>query len=258
VEIPATRNTGILTGNVQQISTISSSNHRFERCYNHLRRKEERVFTDAETALLPEVPRGHPHSGEWKIRSASCKKLVSRLRKKKRELSILEVGCGNGWLSHQLAMIMEAQVVGLDINAAELEQAKRVFAGCPNLQFLYGALNSFGVERFDVIVFASSIQYFPSLTGTLQWSLQLLHPGGEIHILDSHFYSKEESKAAQKRSQDYFHRMKMEEMNDFYFHHSLASLRGFSYEVLYQPRSFTKRIFPNANPFYWVCINAPK
>ena len=102
-----------------------------------------------------------------------------------------EAGCGNGWLSHQLSGVPGISVIGSDINFSELQQAGRVFYKIPNLHFMYGNIESdlFEDKQFDAMIFAASIQYFSNRCRNDQEGLRLLKPGGEIHILDSHFYS---------------------------------------------------------------------
>ena len=53
----------------------------------------------------------------------------------------------------------------MDINSTELQQAQRVFRNRSNARFLYGQIDSDidKDEKFDVILFAASIQYFQSL-----------------------------------------------------------------------------------------------
>src|SRR5258708_4522573 len=93
----------------------------------------------------------------------SSERLITYLEKKHKPLRILEVGCGNGWLSAKLSNIPNTRVTGLDINQVEIEQAQRVFK-IDNLDFIYDSFNesTFENENFDVIIFAASLQYFPS------------------------------------------------------------------------------------------------
>ena len=75
----------------------------FESLYIQLREKEGRIYPDEEVAQLPVTSSTHPHYKEWLIRKESSQKLVSWLKKKKKPLDMLEIGCGNGWLSHKLS-----------------------------------------------------------------------------------------------------------------------------------------------------------
>src|SRR5688572_25277001 len=138
----------------------------FEKMYTQVRRAEKRMYTDEEVRNLPSIQRGHIHSTEWGTRKKSCERFVSYLEKKQSPLSILEVGCGNGWFSAQLARNPSWKITGIDINTEELIQAKRVFDGKSNLEFIEGDIRStvLNEKKFDVIAFVSSIQYFPSLT----------------------------------------------------------------------------------------------
>src|SRR5687767_2559429 len=109
----------------------------FEEQYIRLRQKEGRLYTDEVVRQLPFVSRKDPFYREWRMRAQSAYRLHQYLQKKKRPLKILEVGCGNGWLSHLLSGIPGAVVTGLDINRKELMQATRVFQK-PTLCFIEG------------------------------------------------------------------------------------------------------------------------
>jgi ubiquinone/menaquinone biosynthesis C-methylase UbiE len=221
------------------------------------REKENRLYTDEEVALLPFVQPTHTHAGEWRVRKRSADRLLTYLREKNTPLSILEVGCGNGWLAARLADLKESTVNGIDVNERELNQAKRVFGDKSNIQFLAGEFSSHHFRHsFDVIVFAAVIQYFPSFSQTIGEAITLLNPEGEIHILDSHFYDQDEIKQAGQRSFIHYQSIGFEEMAKYYFHHTLESLDTFHYKILYNPRHFKNMFFPRKDPFPWICITA--
>src|SRR6478609_3338202 len=73
--------------------------------YIALREKEGRLVSDEELLKLPEVNAFHIHLKEWRIRKKSCDQLLNYVAKKNRPLKILEIGCGNGWLSNRLASV---------------------------------------------------------------------------------------------------------------------------------------------------------
>jgi ubiquinone/menaquinone biosynthesis C-methylase UbiE len=225
----------------------------FERIYIELRNHERRMYSDEEVAWLPDIADDHIHKKEWDIRRNSCKKLLGYLSNKRRSLKILEVGCGNGWLSYQLSQIRFSNVIGLDINLPELQQAERVFNAIPNLTFVHGDLSAVEFEKFDIVVFAASIQYFRSIDDVIDSVLDLLNPRGEIHFVDSHFYSDEKIKSAEQRSRRYFHENGFDRMLEFYFHHSLEELKRFNYRVKYDPGSILNRLI-GRNPFHWIRI----
>jgi ubiquinone/menaquinone biosynthesis C-methylase UbiE len=230
----------------------------FEEKYISLRKKENRLYTDEQVKWLPEIERSHPHYKEWELRKISCDKLTQHLSNKRTELTILEVGCGNGWLCHHLSKIPGSNVAGIDINNTELGQAKRVFDHIENIEFMNGGLDNEKIrsEKFDAIIFAASIQYFQSLENIIPAALQLLNTGGEIHILDSHFYKPAELETARKRSFDYYHSLQFAEMTEYYFHHCIDELDPYIHKRLYNPDLFLNRFIKNKNPFPWICIYA--
>ena len=234
----------------------NTANELFEENYIGLRQKEKRIYADEELSQLPFVPSGNLHYKEWRIRQRSCNKLVTYLTRRKSPLKILEVGCGNGWLSHRLSAVSGAFVTGIDINAFELHQAARVFAGVPGLQFIYGSLCSPELvnRRFDMIVFAASIQYFRSLEETIGQCMQRLKPGGEIHILDSHLYKIDELAPATERTAQYYKELGFPAMTSQYFHHCVNELKPFDWKILYRPSRLLAPFDRYHNPFPWISI----
>jgi ubiquinone/menaquinone biosynthesis C-methylase UbiE len=232
------------------------ANTDFEERYVALRKKEGRIYSDEEVFQLPEISRYHPHCKEWVMRTQSMARLIEWLKKKNKVLKILEVGCGNGWFCNRLSEIENSEVTGMDINSTELQQAQRVFRNRSNVRFLYRQINADidKDEKFDVILFAASIQYFQSLKEILPLAFRHLNETGEIHITDTHFYESEELIQARKRSKDYFTAIGFPEMANYYFHHDIKELQPYNFKVLYKPSRFYDRILRNNNPFPWICI----
>ncbi|MGZ5190064.1 MAG: hypothetical protein ACXWCZ_03535, partial [Flavisolibacter sp.] len=113
-------------------------------------------------------------------------------------------------------------------------------------------------EKFDIIVFAASVQYFQSFRGLMNLTLDLLHEDGEIHILDTHFYTPDNVSAAKERSEIYFKQMGFENMSKLYFHHTLEELESFNYELLYDSNAVLNKLLKKKNPFNWICIKSKK
>jgi len=134
------------------------------------------------------------------------------------------VGCGNGWLSHQLSGIPGNRVLGLDRDLSVLRQAARVFRQQPNLKFMCGDFYSDIMTglTFDTIIFAASIQYFPSTNEILGASLLRLKEKGEIHILDTPISARE--------------------------------LRIFKHRRMFSPRSLYNRIAGNGSQLPWIRV----
>lgn len=227
----------------------------FEQLYTDVRHKEGRVYSDEEVLHLPDISGDHPHYAEWQLRKESCDRLKSYCEDRPGLPKILEVGCGNGWLSHRLASIDGCDVTGMDINLSELRQAERIFSHIPYLQFIHGGINAEKTEdeEYDFIVFAASIQYFSSLKDIISLALGKLRTNGEIHILDSFFYKPAEIDDAKERTAKYYRDLGFPEMTEHYFHHSADELKLFRSKTLYQP-SLINRLSNNKNPFPWICV----
>jgi SAM-dependent methyltransferase len=237
-------------------SKVQASGSDFEKLYARLRQKEGRYYEDDEVSILPVINASHRHYKEWVIRRHSCKALLSYIKQKNNILNILEVGCGNGWLCAQLAKAVDAEVTGIDVNTIELEQAKRVFFRVADLSFIKGSLEVEELKdrKFDLIIFAASIQYFPSLKHIIGLALEHLTLLGEIHIIDSPFYQQHEIEAARQRTKKYYSSMGFEGLTEYYFHHTISELDAFQYKILHHPFSWKNKLSIKKNPFYWISI----
>lgn len=230
----------------------------FENLYLKLRMKENRIYDDKIARNLPDIKSGHPLFNEWKIRKKSLQKIESYLKSKDKMLDIMELGCGNGWFTHHLAKIKNSYVIGVDINKFELEQAARVFNNFNNHKFFYADIfaDYFELGDFDVIILASSIQYFRNINYLMERLLYLTKRNGEIHIIDSPIYNSSEIPKAKKRTKKYYEGI-CPEMSDFYFHHSFEELERYNPVFLYNPikqNIFAKFITKYDSPFPWIMI----
>lgn len=185
------------------------------------------LYTDREVAQLPHLSNNHPRYRDWAGRVASSHHLVRYLSTCKKAAGILEIGCGNGWLSHQLSGVPGSRVIGLDPNLGELRQAARVFRKQPNLKFIHGDFYSAVLQdlSFDIIVMAATAHCFHSLPLIIKDALAYLRPRGELHMLDSLLLR--------------------------------PALRDFPHRFLYDPATFWNRITRKSRIHPWVCITAP-
>jgi ubiquinone/menaquinone biosynthesis C-methylase UbiE len=227
--------------------------------YLRVREKEGRLYSDEIVKQLPFVPSGHLLMDEWRARSTSASRLIQYLSPRPKPLRILEIGCGNGWLSNMLAASGH-HVIGTDQNSYELHQAARVFSVNPKLLFIKGNIFSapFSCLQFDVIVLASVIQYFQNVSTLLSLLLNYIKPQGEIHIIDSPFYSQDELISAMRRSQQYYSSLGFPEMSQHYFHHLISDLYAYHPKILYHPKPwkhFLNRWLSRVDsPFPWIVI----
>jgi len=231
-----------------------------EQLYLDVRKKEGRLYSDEIVKILPKLDSTDPLYHEWQIRKRSLQRFLSYLKKRRALLKILDLGCGNGWMANQLAENLICSVSALDMNTVELQQAERVFGKNPNLNFQYGNVfdPNYPDQQFDIVLLASSVQYFPDVQKLLARLLELLSRNGEIHIIDSPFYQSQEVSTARERSRRYYQQMGFPEMTNHYFHHSFIDLSQFDFKLLYDPNSLFQRIakilIRYSSPFPWIRI----
>lgn len=175
---------------------------RFVEEYEHIRREEGRGSELAEFYLaLPYRDLTGRNSWQWGIRGKTFRyierKILPELRRKKGlPLAILDLGAGNGWMSHRLARLGHRPVAvdllknkydGLGAAAhyeCVLPEAfPRFQAELDNLPF--------AAEQFDCAIFNASFHYSENYDRTLGEALRCLRRGGTIVIADSPSYSRE-------------------------------------------------------------------
>lgn len=229
--------------------------------YLDVRGREGRLLDDAAVARLPEVPSNHPQAGEWRVRARSLARIQSYLEDRPGLKVLLDVGCGNGWMAARLAEPPDRLVYGLDVNQQELEQGARVFRHNPRMIFLFADVlgEALSTARVDLVLLAGAVQYFADVALLVPRLLHLLQPGGELHIVDSPFYSRGEAGRARGRSEAYYRGLGCPEMAGHYHHHRFDQLQSFSPELLHDPRSlrsrFRRRVCGSGeSPFPWIRI----
>jgi SAM-dependent methyltransferase len=189
-----------------------------EKAYLKVRAKEDRIYPDELVKNFPKVDRRHPQYKEWLIRQDSLLSITQFLTSKPQLKRILDLGCGNGWMSNCLQQ-QGYEVVGVDINTTELEQAARLF---PSVTFyeldIFQDVSMLG--KFDAVIISAALQYFEFPAPLLvKLKTSLLLQGGILMIADTKFYSHQEIEAARQRSKSYYKQLQSEEMAAHYFHH---------------------------------------
>ncbi|WP_020535685.1 class I SAM-dependent methyltransferase [Lewinella cohaerens] len=246
---------------INNLTHLTPPENDFEAAYLEARIKEGRLYPDEIVKQLPYLPLEHPQAREWKLRQHNVKLLLEQLKKQPKS-SILDLGCGNGWLTHQLVTNEEVQVLGMDINTPELEQANRIFAS-DQCSFAYGDIfkATLPEHSFDLILLVSCIQYFPDLSKLMHCLTSLLSPGGELHIMDSPIYAATQVAQAKSRTKAYYQEQGSSSMKDHYHHHCWEALSEFSYQLQYNPSNLTNKVLrklgATKSPFPWVIISKP-
>lgn len=233
----------------------------FEQQYLEIRRKEGRLYTDAQVRSLP-MPSGKLGTTlEWRVRALSSALLVQHLQARAGEGAILELGCGNGWLSQLLAQSLQRDVCGIDVNRTELTQAARVFGHDQRLSFIAADIQTLALPRefFDVIVLPACIQYFADPAALVIRLLAQLRDGGELHILDSPLYADpQRASESAARSLRYFSELGVPALAEHYHQHTYATFDRFAVQLLFDPRrpsARLRRMFKLKQlHFPWLCL----
>jgi len=229
--------------------------------YLQVRKLEGRLLSDHLVAQLPRLPTGHPLSREWMARADSSRRVLAYFDAVEGPRTIIDAGCGNGWLAAALAGLPQAVVFGVDANAIELEQGRRVFGSNPNLKFVAGDLETMAApaEPVDAIVLASVIQYVADLGALIRRLLGWLADGGELHVLDSPIYQSDEVAAAHDRSLAHYAALGVPEMAGVYRHHTWSEFEPFRPTILHRTKPSAGRLLrrfigPVETPFPWLLI----
>jgi len=244
---------------VNGVIKISEVDETFENLYLQVRKKEQRIYSDDELKLLPYASKRNPHKTEWALKTKSFLRFKKYLSLKKTKLNILELGCGNGWLTGQLAKDFNHNYFCVGLNLKELEQAARVFEN-ENTTFIYADIlcASFPANTFDLVVINSALQYFQNISALMKELFFVSKTYGEVHIIDTPFYHSEEIMAAKNRTLKYYSSIGYPVMASKYFHYTLDEFKYLRYNYLYNPTSFRNRlssfIFDKDSPFPWIVV----
>jgi len=245
----------------QQVCYLTPEQKEFEQAYLKIRALEERVYPDTLVQQLPDTPSSHRHHREWNRRKKSTQRILDFFQQQQPKMT-LDLGCGNGWFTHLLASATKGEVIGVDVNSRELQQAARLFQS-ENCKFVYGDIFAEAWPKgfFDQIVLNSCLQYFSDLSLLLEQLFSLLTSKGKIHIVDSPVYEAEEISAARERSRIYYKSQEVEEMINSYHHHSWEDFKPYAPKVNYQPNSLIhkikRKIDPFESPFPWIILVKP-
>jgi ubiquinone/menaquinone biosynthesis C-methylase UbiE len=240
-------------------SSIKKEN--FSNLYFQLRTNEKRIYSDDFIKDLSFFEKKNNLSREWRIKQASIRSLLSEINNQSEIHNILDLGCGNGWLSNFLSNQFNSTVIGIDVNQYELKQAKRVFEKNKRLIFINGDIDEIKLapKSIDIIILSSSIQYFPNFGNLLVKLIDSLTEIGIIFIFGSILYTNKTVNRAKINTKSYYNNIGFSELSDFYHHHQLENLKDFTYEIIFDPsklyRKILRKLFPESiSPFHFIKI----
>jgi SAM-dependent methyltransferase len=177
---------------------------RFLREYQVVREAEGRGSRDPEYYLaLPFQDLSGHNQQQWAIRSRTYSFLEQRIlpeieAQTARNLTVLDLGAGNGWLSYRLALRKHLPVAvdvftsDLDGLAAAVHYRKKLPGLFPRFQAEVDRL-PFADRQFDLAIFNASFHYSEDYFETLGEAIRCLRPGGTVIIADTAWYTADGS-----------------------------------------------------------------
>ena len=104
--------------------------------------------------------------------------------------TVLDVGCGSGWLVRRLAKLApKGRVVGMDISDEMIRLARRGSQDFDNVLFVVGEVAEIPWEGnfFDDAISVESAYYWPDPAAGLRELFRVLRPGGQAWILINYY-----------------------------------------------------------------------
>ncbi len=106
----------------------------------------------------------------------------------RRDMNILDLGTGNGFLAFPFAELPGSSVTGLDIlpKTIERNRAKAQAEGLTNLSFVCydGGEFPFGPAEFDLVISRFALHHMPNILYTLSEIGRVLRRGGTFLLID--------------------------------------------------------------------------
>ncbi len=177
---------------------------RFIREYQAVREAEGRGSRDPEYYLaLPFRDLVGHNQEQWAIRSRTYRfmeqKILPEIEARiGRDLGVLDLGAGNGWLSYRLSL-RNHLAVAVDVFTAELDGLAAAVHYRQKLPVLFPRFQAevdrlpFADSQFDLAIFNASFHYSEDYLETLGEAIRCLRVGGTVMIADTAWYTTEES-----------------------------------------------------------------
>ena len=145
--------------------------------------------------MLPCVPADDPHAAQWRIRGESFQQLQRCVLPPcgSAAIRILDLGAGNGWLSHRLSSLGH-HVVALD----RLDDAEDGLGACGHYPTPFLCVQAdfdvlpFVANQFDVVIFNGSLHYAPDVPATLARARRMLARDGALAVMDSPMFQHDQ------------------------------------------------------------------
>jgi ubiquinone/menaquinone biosynthesis C-methylase UbiE/uncharacterized protein YbaR (Trm112 family) len=139
---------------------------------------------------------------EWRVKARSMEALL-RILDLVPSSRVVDLGCGNGWLAHRLAL-SGREIYAVDIlrdDRLGLAAAKVFLRAGPHFERIWGELDRppFRNESMDAIVCNASLHYSIDVDRVMSECVRVLRPGGIFIVLNSPVHNDVKSAARAQR-----------------------------------------------------------
>ncbi|EER01004.1 conserved hypothetical protein [Perkinsus marinus ATCC 50983] len=116
------------------------------------------------------------------VRAPYFHRHLSKGGKKPSKGRYLDVGCGGGLLTEEMASTYGYNITGIDISEASLQQARQHGRDIPNLHYQVGSVYDipFPDNSFDGVIISDVLEHLLDLQGALTEIYRVLKPGGVL------------------------------------------------------------------------------
>jgi SAM-dependent methyltransferase len=140
--------------------------------------------------MLPNVARSDPQAARWRVRRESYAHLLRHAIPPGGPARVLDLGAGNGWLSHRLTLVGHRAVAvdQLDDDRDGLGVCRMYLVPFAVVQADFARL-PFEPAQFDVAVFDGSLHYAPDPAAALAEARRMLVERGVLVVMDSPMFA---------------------------------------------------------------------
>jgi ubiquinone/menaquinone biosynthesis C-methylase UbiE len=114
-----------------------------------------------------------------------CRRISAEKERTRKQLKILDMGCGTGKLALYIREVTGCDVTGIDPDRARIEKAKRSFPSGEVTFVVQSAEEmAFANDTFDFVVSLKALHEIPNPREALRQSKRVLKESGELLIID--------------------------------------------------------------------------